>query len=141
MFGLYCICVYIYSRHVCTVSLISVHLFISLSFLLQFYSPDIFTGGLPKFPDGFTLQLMFIPACSLTGPITVVGKPTLGTAVQLSLVTETAVAHLSGKTERETRNTESSWVTQQCIFFFVINKTATEEREEKLRRISEQGGK
>lgn len=101
---------------VLTVSPIHLHLLISLSFLLQFYSPDIFTGGLPKLPDGFTLLLMFIPACSLTGPITVVGKPTLGTAVQLSLVTETAVAHLSGKTERETRNTECSQVTQQCVF-------------------------
>lgn len=112
---------------VLNVSPINVFLLISLSFILQFYSPDIFTGCLPKLPDGFTLLLMFIPACSLTGPITVVGKPTLGTAVQLSLVTETAVAHLSGKTEGETRNTECS--------FFVINKTATAEGEEKLRRI------
>lgn len=67
---------------------------------VQFYSPNIFTGGLPRLPDGFALLLVLIPTGRLAGAIAVVGKLALGTAEQLSLATETAVAHLAGKAAR-----------------------------------------
>lgn len=71
----------------------------------QFYSPDIFSGCLPRLPDGFALLLVLIPACRLAGAIAVVGKLAMGAAEQLSLATETAVAHLAGKTARGRQNT------------------------------------
>lgn len=67
---------------------------------VQLYSPDIFTGCLPGLPDGFALLLVLIPTSCLAGAIAVVGKLALGTAEQLSLAAETAVAHLAGKTVR-----------------------------------------
>lgn len=67
---------------------------------VQFYSPDIITRCLLILPDSFALLLVLIPASRLAGAITVVGKLALGTAEQLSLATETAVAHLAGKTVR-----------------------------------------
>lgn len=78
---------------------------------VQFSLPNILAGCLPKLLDGSTLLLVFIPACSLAGAVTVVGKLTLGAAVQIGLVTETAVAHLSGKTERETYKAEQLLLT------------------------------
>lgn len=73
---------------------------------VQFSSPNILAGRIANLLDGSTLLFVFIPACSLAGAVAVVGKLTLGTAVQFGLVPETAVAHLSGKTERETDKTE-----------------------------------
>lgn len=67
----------------------------------SFSSPNIVTGHLPQLLDGPTLQFVFIPACSLAGAVTIVGKLALSAAVQVGLMTETAVAHLSGKTDRE----------------------------------------
>lgn len=71
----------------------------------EFFSlPNILVGCLADLPDGSTLLLVFIPACSLAGAVTIVGKLTLGTAVQVGLVPETAVAHLCGVTEREIKH-------------------------------------
>lgn len=44
---------------------------------------------------------MFLPACSLAGPVTVVGELTLAAAVQLGLMAKTTVAHLGGKTAQK----------------------------------------
>lgn len=63
--------------------------------------PDILTGCPAELLDGSTLLLVFVPACSLAGAVAVVSKLTLGTAVQIGLVPETAVAHLSGQTGKE----------------------------------------
>lgn len=79
--------------------------------------PNILTGYLPKLLNGSTLLLVLIPACCLAGAVTVVGKLTLGTAVKVGLVTETAVAHLSGETEKKTErlqlNEKSILLTQK----------------------------
>lgn len=71
----------------------------------QFILPNILAGCLAELPDGSTLLLMFVPACSLAGAVAVVGKLALGAAVQFGLTAETAVAHLSGQAERETNKT------------------------------------
>lgn len=47
------------------------------------------------------LLLVFLPACSLAGPVAVVGELTLAAAVQLGLMAKTTVAHLRGKTAQK----------------------------------------
>lgn len=63
--------------------------------------PNVLTGGPAELLDGSALLLVFVPACSLAGAVAVVSKLALGTAVQIGLVPETAVAHLGGQTEKE----------------------------------------
>lgn len=67
----------------------------------QFSLPDILAGRIDDLPDGCALMLMFFPACSLAGTVAVVGKFTLSTSVQVGLVPETAVANLSGQTDKK----------------------------------------
>lgn len=55
-----------------------------------------------QLPDGSTLPLMFVPACSLAGAVTIVGELALDAAVQFGLTAETAVTHLRGQAERQT---------------------------------------
>jgi len=68
----------------------------------SFFLPNIFAGCFAYLLDGSTLLLVFIPACSLAGSVTIVSKPALSAAMQVALTPETAVAHLGGQTDRET---------------------------------------
>lgn len=65
------------------------------------FLPDILVGGRSGLPDGRTFLLVVFPAGRLAGPVAVMGKPALSTAVQIGPTTETAVAHLGGQTERQ----------------------------------------
>lgn len=67
--------------------------------MMLFSLPNMLIWCYADLLDSCTLMLMFLPACSLAGAITVVGKPTLGTAVKFGLAAETTVAHLHGQTE------------------------------------------
>lgn len=71
--------------------------------------PDVLTGNPPELLNGSTLLLVLVPACCLAGAVAVVGELTLGTTVEVGLVTETAVAHLSGETERGTEK-DCGWI-------------------------------
>lgn len=77
--------------------------------LMNSYLPDTLTWCLANLFDGSTLLLVFIPACTLAGAITVMGKLTLSTAVKIDLTPETAVAHLVGQTERQIWSHQNYW--------------------------------
>lgn len=82
----------------------------------QFSLPNVLARRLADLLYGSTLLLVFLPARSLAGAVAVMGKLTLGAAVQFGLLPETAVADLSGQTESETDKTEKHYSCSKTLF-------------------------